>query len=76
MKETRTYIVTPPMRKYEIIYKGLASKSLDAQLANTVGLSGYALFVVNDNLGKTVHIELLDSSQLPSIHGQSYKPRD
>jgi len=51
MTETSTYIVTPPMRKYEIIYKGQLVKTLDAQLANTVSLPGYVLFVVNDNLG-------------------------
>ena len=51
MTESSTYIVTPPMRKYEIIYKGQLVKTLDAQLANTVSLPGQVLFVVNDNPG-------------------------
>ena len=51
MTESSTYIVTPPMRKYEIIYKGQLVKTLDAQLANTVSLPGVVLFVVNDNPG-------------------------
>jgi hypothetical protein len=56
-----TYVVTLPVRKYEIIHLGQSIGIIDAQLANHHSIPGTTLFVVFDLDGE---------KQVPRVVGQ------